>query len=63
MMTRADEHARREISWRRRARPTRRERAAAAVLGLLLALWGLGLFAAGLLASPALASGLFGDAR
>src|SRR5262245_64122876 len=60
MTTRDHEHARREIAWRRRARPTRRERAAAAVLGLLLVLWGVGLFAAVLLAKPAMANVLFG---
>lgn len=41
-----------EITWRRRARPTRRERVAATVLGLGLAAWCLGLFVLVLLAQP-----------
>ena len=53
------DHVRREIAWRRRVRPTRRERAVAALLGLLLALWGVGLFTAVLLAQPAMANGVF----
>jgi len=59
MSTNVQDHVRRAIAWRRRARPTRRERAVAAVLGLLLALWGVGLFAAVLLAQPAMATGVF----
>ena len=40
------DHIRTEIAWRRRARPTRRERVVATLLGLLLA-------------QPAMANGVF----
>lgn len=48
--------ARPAIAWRRRARPTRRERTASAVLGLGLLVFAAGLFAAVCMAPASQAS-------